>query len=159
MANQKEVLSYTVQKSKDGIQWNDVNTIPPSVGTGPVSYQYTDNAPFSETYYRIKETDLDGKFSFSVIRRVSKPGGATVSRIYPNPFIDQLSIELAGQVSSSTVVVSLTDVRGALIRRQKFQTSSQAITISGLHIPRGVYYLKVEAEGGKLLYSQQIQRY
>ena len=159
VANQKDVMSYTVQKSKDGTQWNDINTIPLIAGPGPVSYHYTDNTPFSETYYRIKETDLDGKFSFSVIRRVSKPGVPAVSRIYPNPFIDQLTIELANQASSSAVMVSLTDIRGALVRRYKFQVGSQAMTISGLHIPRGMYYLRVETEDGKLLFSQQVQRY
>ncbi len=76
---------FTVERSQDGIEFEDLNTVKGS-GTTSVkhSYESFDYAPYKGiSYYRIKQTDYDGKYTYSDIQSVnfSTPGSLFVSRI------------------------------------------------------------------------------
>ena len=67
---------FTIQKSKDESGWDDVLKI---AGNGTTSttqyYSAIDQQPYNGTsYYRLKQTDIDGKESYSPIVSSEKPG-------------------------------------------------------------------------------------
>ena len=160
ISQQTNVKNYVIEKSKTGDQWIEIATINARQSTATdLEYSFTDNDPFENTYYRIRQNDVDGKFSFSVIRKITVHKNST-GRVYPNPFNKQLTINLAAN-SDKLLFVRLTDVNGRRILNEKHMVQNgNVITLSNLqHIKNGVYYLAVENEDGFLLYSQQILKH
>lgn len=67
---------------------------------------------------------------------------SSVSKIYPNPVVDQLNIESVSMIN----LVILRDIKGGIL----FETKPQEkfLNISFLHIPSGVYFLEIQKENG-----------
>ena len=77
---------WIIQRSNDGITWGDIDFV---VGKGNsnelTTYQATDKSPNSGiNYYRLKQMDFDGRFSFSHIESAEFNLGADV-KLFPNP--------------------------------------------------------------------------
>tara|TARA_R110002049_G_scaffold279949_2_gene459136 strand:- start:30217 stop:31407 length:1191 start_codon:yes stop_codon:yes gene_type:complete len=65
------------------------------------------------------------------------------ANVYPNPVNDILNIELKNQTKAD---VSLFDINGRLILKQKLEDSQTPINIETLHV--GIYVLKIQTEHG-----------
>jgi len=64
---------FTVEKSADGINFNVMNYYRGAGNSDKViNYSGTDNKPFAIiTYYRLKQTDFDGNFTYSNVVSVN----------------------------------------------------------------------------------------
>jgi hypothetical protein len=85
-ASEKDNEYFSLEKSRDGRQFNEIGRVA-GAGTSTVklTYQFTDDFPFGGTsYYRLKQVDLDGTFTYSRIVAVNSEVTAAL-RIYPNP--------------------------------------------------------------------------
>ncbi len=87
---------FVLEKSRDGLNWETLEKID---GKGnsqlPSNYEVIDKYPFpANSYYRLKQTDFDGQFSYSKIEVVNKlyEGKEAIS-IYPNPAVDFIWVE------------------------------------------------------------------
>lgn len=64
---------FTIEKSDDGINFESVGFVDGSGNSNSlISYEYVDENPFKLTYYRLKQTDFDGAYTFSSIIKVSE---------------------------------------------------------------------------------------
>ena len=138
---------------KDGINYLALAQV---AGAGTTSlehhYQYRhNNVTTGSYYYRIKQTDLDGRFSYSktVMIRVGSglSGGLNV---YPNPIEgEQANINFYLQ-QSSIVTINLYTSNGRLIRTSKtrFSRGQQSVPFSLTNLPSGVYVITVKDETG-----------
>ncbi|MCB0489073.1 MAG: T9SS type A sorting domain-containing protein [Cyclobacteriaceae bacterium] len=77
---------FTVERSTDAEQWNEVTSV---VGAGTSTevkhYQILDYDPIQgKSYYRLKQTDFDGKFDYSPIVAVEFTGRSALF-VSPNP--------------------------------------------------------------------------
>ena len=98
---------FTIERSKDGIQWDNIYV---TAGAGNSStilnYEFTDaNPPIGLVYYRLKQTDYDGAYSYSDIIVVNSlfSNGSIIS--YPNPAQDIFLVEMKG-IQNPEVLVS-----------------------------------------------------
>ncbi len=79
---------YTIEHSIDGINWQIIGTV---VGAGNSNamkdYSFTDPGSYTDlSYYRLKQTDYDGKFEYTSIISISNCKDViTQFDIYPNP--------------------------------------------------------------------------
>jgi parallel beta-helix repeat protein len=76
---------FIVEKSKDGVSWTDLAKIT-AAGFSNSSKDYTaiDSTPYKgKNFYRLKQVDNDGKFTYSKILETDVAYGAL--NIYPNP--------------------------------------------------------------------------
>jgi len=78
---------FSVERSIDGITFE---SIVEKKGAGnssqKINYAAIDDKPFGGiTYYRLKQTDFDGKYSYSKSVPVEFNNGKTAFNIYPNP--------------------------------------------------------------------------
>lgn len=77
---------FTIEKSTDLINWQIVSRIK-GAGNSVVTQEYTHldiNSPEKTKYYRLKQTDFDGKFSYSTIETIEIDATQTI-KLYPNP--------------------------------------------------------------------------
>ncbi len=75
-----------------------------------INYEYLDDAPFSGTqYYRLKQTDYDGQFSYSSVIELSNlEQQSQALKIYPNPVLSQATLILNTSQSEKANIQILT---------------------------------------------------
>jgi hypothetical protein len=77
---------FTIERSADGISWETVHTLPGSKNSSQVrDYSWIDDSPFAGiSYYRLKQTDYDGKSETFNIVSVEQ-NQVEELQAYPNP--------------------------------------------------------------------------
>jgi hypothetical protein len=137
-ASEKNNQGFEVERSADGVKFEKIGFVKGN-GTSSETKQYTyEDYRLSSavTYYRLKQVDFDGTFTYSKVVSVVGEGG-TKLKAYPNPVATVLMLETA--VKGNYEVINLlgqTVLRG--------QATAQMIDVSAL--PQGNYILKVGSE-------------
>ena len=107
------------------------------------SYGVEDTRPYSGiSYYRLKQTDFDGKFSYSEVEVVSLEGAPQSELLlYPNPAQENITLEGIGV---GVLPIFIYNVYGQLVSDQILVTDKQAdkliIDIASLKV--GIYTVK-----------------
>lgn len=138
---------FDVMYSKDGTNFASLRTMP---ATGSIraggTYSFTHSSPVQGlNYYRIRETDMNGKTSYSIISMVQY--SAVSIRLAPNPVNDHFKLSLP--YSGKPITVLIRNNNGAVIYKQVV-TATEIIIMSNHWLP-GVYQLEVQDAGHKNL--------
>jgi len=80
---------FTVERSTNGIEWSPIAQVKAAGNSTKLdSYSYTDEEIINEhQYYRIKQTDFDGKYTYSKVLAVDNSESSIETNVYPNPAI------------------------------------------------------------------------
>lgn len=144
---------FDLQRSTDGINWTTIGFVA-SNGNSNVQtdYNYYDiGLSLSRYYYRLKQMDLDNRFSFSNIVKVDlshNRGYYLLSQNYPNPFEDVTTISYYIP-KTCNVKISIIDMNGRTIKiiQDKTQPSgTYTIPFYRKNVAKGLYYYKMETE-------------
>ena len=93
---------FTVESSVDASRWSVVGEVR-GVGNSstPISYSLIDESPSNGIiYYRLKQTDFDGEYSYSKIVAIELKNTSTIL-VYPNPSSGIIIIQDTGEVITS----------------------------------------------------------
>jgi hypothetical protein len=139
-ATEKNNHYFTIQKSEDAIHWHEAGTVN---GAGNSSqrrnYGFKDFATGTLTYYRLKQTDLERKSTYSKIIWVEcGPLSHAPTYIHPNPASGELHV--TGQGIHSVEVV---DCLGKLVTTEISQRSSNGQTLMVSGIAEGLYTVRI----------------
>lgn len=89
--NELNVKSYSIEKSIDAGRFYAVGAIS-GKGNGNNSYQFIESVSLSEHgYYRIKQIDHDGKYSYSSVIKLQSIHAERM-QVFPTPFKNNLTI-------------------------------------------------------------------
>ena len=135
-------LRYEVEWSTDAAHYTAIEIVNyNALARG--NYMAIDIQPVSgNNYYRIKQIDVDGRFSYSNIKLI-KLTDKIVINVYPNPASDVVNI-----VGWNTIKqMQLYDLSGRKIN--EWSTGQQTISINNLN--NGTYILKMELKTGAIL--------
>ena len=94
-------------------------------------------------YYRVKETDLDGKFIYTKIVAVNFDLPENIAVVYPNPTTDNVVLNITN-FASNTLSYQLYDLSGKLLFNNKINDSQTIIALKTL--PLATYNLKIVNE-------------
>jgi hypothetical protein len=140
---------FTIERTRNGRDFEVVGTVDGS-GTTPQGKEYSliDNAPYDGlSYYRLKQTDFDGKstiFDLKAVEFATAHNGLSFDLI-PNPAgSDQVYVNLEG-ISDSEVSVNVFDVAGKLVYSKAIMLSSSgtaALELNNL-LSSGLYMVRV----------------
>ncbi|MBP8240055.1 MAG: T9SS type A sorting domain-containing protein, partial [Saprospiraceae bacterium] len=148
-ASETKFSHFEIERSADGATWAKIGSVP-GLGntTAEQFYQFTDKQPLPLGYYRLRMVDLDGSAAFSKIVSADRQKQASKLRISPNPFSDQLFINLYAQ-EAATAFVSLTDVAGKVIWQMQIAVTegSNRLHFDLPEIPQGIYMLQMKMPG------------
>jgi acetyltransferase-like isoleucine patch superfamily enzyme len=102
------------------------------------------------SYYRLKQMNLDGTYSYSEIKAVEGIQAESIIRIFPNPTSDILNIDLTSE--ATYVQIKIYDSKGALVLdAQQEMNNNQLIQIH--HLGRwadGVYLLRLTTDSNQV---------
>ena len=143
---------FTIERSVNGTNWEIVNTIDGAGNSSSLlNYTSIDNSPLSGiSYYRLKQTDFDGQFSYSNIKNVNiKNLGNSKIEIFPNPTESQITIigniiELGQVKIYNTLGQDLTNFTN------KIDSGKLKLIIDLSELNEGMYYIKTKTTANKV---------
>jgi hypothetical protein len=151
---------FTLYKSPDAKTWVEISRVAGAGNSNAVTnYSATDdNYQGNIAYYRLKQTDFDGKFVwFNVsVANCTKADESIVS-INPNPFISFITVTIDDATQINNYELRIYNYLGSEVL--KTSVTKQTTTLEGLNLPTGFYTYKVMShnkiiQSGKLI-SQQ----
>lgn len=139
---------FAVERSSDSRNWQQIGFVPSAAvggnSTSKLDYTAYDAAPMTGiNYYRLKQTDIDNKITYTEMRHVVFGKDNSIS-IYPNPTTDMLHINTADQ--SKIAEVRILDINGKMV----YQAKEAGNGISLGKLARGTYMLQVEQTSGNV---------
>ncbi|PHN04767.1 hypothetical protein CRP01_19845 [Flavilitoribacter nigricans DSM 23189 = NBRC 102662] len=137
---------FAIEHAGDGVHFKELERVP-GFGTSQEShrYQFTDLHPVSgNNYYRLRQTDLDGTFTYSEIRVASISASSQTARLYPNPVGDYLEINWTESIDT-TLPYSLIDQWGREVQSGILSLQSGRARLEDLEgsLPAGIYFMRV----------------
>jgi len=119
-----------------------------------LSYAFIDaGAPSSTLYYRLRQIDKDGKFSYSDIRMVNDaPGTDARLKISPNPASDQVVVSWRGIMGATKLTVR--NVQGA--KMKQYAVNGENFNLGLKYLANGVYVIQISDAAGKVLDQQKL---
>ena len=140
---------FTVERSGDGESFDEVMILKGAGNSkGVKKYATTDHNPFpGRSYYRLKQTDFDGKYSYSDVISVQMVEGASW-RVFPNPNDGNIiNLKLTKNESGKEVQIIIHDLNGKSFL-QTYSTPDDRSIIS-LSLPQkltnGVYIISIQS--------------
>ena len=101
-------------------------------------YSLVDSSPlYGRSYYRLKQTDFDGKFTYSELKTIDYDGPdfATLTA-YPNPVADAtLKIKIEGLKECGDVRLQILNIQGQKVFEKIIEVNTPGI-ITGRNIPK-----------------------
>lgn len=141
---------FTIEKSLDGESYMASADVKGSGNTTtPRHYSYEDRQPVTgRSYYRLKQTDFDGTFTYSKAVMVDYEGPKNpVLTILSNPQRDNsIHFRIVGVPDILSIRVVLFDLQGRILARQKYDISNPGVLEGKLKLAAplsaGLYILK-----------------
>lgn len=115
--NENNSQAFEIERSNGAATFIKIGDLPATGTSSSVqSYSFIDALPAAgNNKYRLKLIDRDGKYSYSpVVLLTKKQNGLTLQNIFPNPFVNELNIQIASD-KNQPVQLRLTDISGKTI--------------------------------------------
>jgi hypothetical protein len=145
---------FEVLHSGDGSNFVKIGTVPGHLNSSVFqNYFFDDPSPFNGmNYYRLKQVDLDGHASYSIILSIDMDLVNNIYfQVYPNPAHDRVTISCNGLPAGNRINVDMFNSGGSLVYRQTAVPGSNGgitITRSG-SMYSGVYYIRITLPSGE----------
>jgi hypothetical protein len=118
-------LGFDIEKSEDGVAFEKIAfvksfAIQGNSNTG-LKYSYHDNQILSkETYYRLKQVDVNGKHEYSttISLKPTFKNNFGIKNIFPNPVKNDLFVSVESASESYTNFV-ITDLKGSIVLSER----------------------------------------
>ncbi len=144
-ASEEKSAHFEIERSKDGASFEYVGSVYAQGNTEKnSSYKFIDGQAYEGTsYYRLKQTDLDGSFIYSEIRTVNF-GEQSGYIVFPNPSTHGFHINSTHTSQTLGLRLQLTDVAGQIILEKDLSLSPEHDYLFGESLPQGLYILHVK---------------
>lgn len=141
---------FSIERSENGIDFQSIGiTSGAGNSNAVIEYAFSDDSPFTGyNYYRIKQTDFDGKFSFSEITFVNFENfsdNISVASGNGNIVINIFSEE------ESNVNLSIFELSGKQVASKKYMVSKgqNQINAGNEILSDNIYIINIENSGGE----------
>jgi len=147
---EQNVDHFEVERCLDGIHFRTVLTVK-AVGNSQTEQQYTgdDRAPGAGmNYYRLKEVDLDGNFTYSPVVVVRMGKKSIEPLVYPNPVESAFNIVAGREIIKEVNVYDVSGRRSA----QLINTSAlSTLLIPCPNLASGIYIVEIKTDTQRYL--------
>ncbi|MCB9189661.1 MAG: T9SS type A sorting domain-containing protein [Flavobacteriales bacterium] len=138
---------FTIERSDDGINFYGITKIAGAGNSTTLTeYSTQDINPLSGTsYYRLKQTDFNGEYSFSNVEVVHMNVLSDDVIVFPNPLSErdrELTVRFTTTAERSLTIV---DQLGKIVSNE-IHTSDSEVLLSTTHLSKGVYFIKIASD-------------
>jgi hypothetical protein len=145
--DETSAIQFTVQRSSDGINFTAIGSVAGTGDGATVNHTFTDNSPLPNTlnYYRLEWTDGTNEVTYSNIVTLNGFSASNFLGLVPNPFRDEVTIQLS-LPQAEQVAVRVLDSKGMVLRQFQYQgiKGSNSIEVNGLsNLPVSIYFIQV----------------
>jgi hypothetical protein len=137
---------FTLERSIDGMNFNLLAKVD-AAGSSVTEkkYRYVDHAlPGSPyVYYRLSQTDKDGKKQIFGIRKVFIGNNGFELRVFPTLTTGTLNVEVQG-VTSDPMNIRIVDLSGKILMQQVIAPRQNRLTMNVGKLARGIYILQAD---------------
>ncbi len=144
---------FTVERSLNGADFITVEKVKGAGNSSTIKhYLVTDmNQPLTTIYYRIRQTDLDGKTSYSSIKSINLSEKAVtfnLTDVFPNPFTNDIQI-MINSINNREVDLIISDISGKEVYHKSatLKTGDNKIILNLEHLNQGTYFLNLRSGG------------
>lgn len=145
--SEQQNKGFVIERSADATNWISLGFVPAQSAEGNSNqhlyYAFTDPKPNAGiAYYRLKQTDLNGAYTYSPVQKLNRQASATIS-IYPNPATDHIAI---GGISGGAQF-DIRDVSGNLV----LHSSTEDRHVIPIHnLVAGYYFIAIRQTDGTI---------
>lgn len=145
---------FTVERTYNLEQFEKVVTVKGNGTTkAKTSYTAVDDAPLpGKSYYRLKQTDFDGKVSFSEVREIFNDLPTQIY-LYPNPVTQgAVTFELRGGKPLTQLPITIHDITGRSVYSSNFGLDNTGFIKTSIELPQipaGIYIFVVDTPLGQ----------
>lgn len=143
---------FTIERSADGRSFKEIGKVKGAGNSSTyLEYQLKDKSPLTGyNYYRLKQTDTDGKFSYSktdvVYFENTLISHENSIHIWPNPAVNSVvNISCEGFQPGEVVLLELRDMTGNLRQQEQVQATDNGSVFSRMNLSNtlspGVYFI------------------
>ncbi len=151
---------FTVEKSSDAVNYDVLDEVAGAGNSSTVqNYSYIDDNVFDGvSYYRLKQTDFDGKFEYFApqsINSQSSSGSLTLTNVKPNPFKGQFILEIESE-KSGVVDFLITSMNGSKVHSSQIELNkgrNEYTYSKGSGLTPGTYIISIVQDGVPLTYK------
>ena len=112
---------FEIDHSADGINFSSIGIVKGNGSTSiPKDYQFVDANPVNgNNYYRLKQVDIDGNYTYSSIVVVKFATGFTY-KVYPNPAKNKVNIVISSD-KDQVMLFNLCEISGKIIETKELE--------------------------------------
>lgn len=145
-AQEQNSKDFDVQRSIDGVHYTSIGQVDAAGNSSsPRNYSFTDASPATGlNYYRLSETDLDGKSMYSPVKTLVFSTGAAQKLVWFSTGGSTVEVNL---LNGSNEFYTLNGIDGRIL--QKGQLNAGKLYLSGL--AAGIYIVNIDTFAGDQL--------
>lgn len=146
---------FTIERSPDGKTFTEIlRQHGAGNSTSTINYSAVDQNPFKGiSYYRLKQTDFDGKNTYSEVKSIRNDVKVdtqlAIQSIGPNPFYDSFNINYFVEMQGA-VELQITNYSGLKVYKENIYANKGYNTFSFIdktNLPAGVYFVTITSCG------------
>jgi hypothetical protein len=165
-ASEENNMGFEIQRSLDAANFEKIGFVYSKENgnsRAELSYNFNDAQLISPTqYYRLRQLDFDGSQTFSnvvaISTRLEDANNSVAIKLYPNPVVEELYIEL-GEIPKNKLRVQFYTLKGTLQKELIFNSESRTvkITLQNNELPEALYIVRI-FDGAILLDTRKIYK-
>lgn len=143
-------VGFDIERSQDGKAFRAIGNVATQAIDGnsaqKMAYNFQDNTPLEgANYYRVKQTDKDGKFSYSNVAFVQFKANSNF-HVYPNPATDKVTV--TGKDMQQVVVYNMLGQRVLTAT-----ANGETLVMNTADLAAGNYTLQIISKGNTNTFS------
>jgi hypothetical protein len=160
-ASERNNSHFEVERTADGRRFTTIGKVAGS-GNSTVerTYTFTDESPIAKAYYRIKQVDFDGQFSYSRTLMLERARSWREFTLYPSPLSSNSDLTLSFSLDRAQPMdIRLVDTYGRTLLHQTFegQKGENIRSLEAAQLPSGIYFA-IMSDGNEMS-TQKIVKY
>lgn len=150
-ANESNNKGFEIERSINGKDFAKIAFIPSKSVQGnsvaTITYSFDDaRVVAGKNYYRLKQLDNDGKFTYSNIVSINLNSNSIFSvKVLANPIGDMLALNVKS-ASDRTIQINVTNAAGAIVlsKQQTIGAGENNFNLSAVKLPKGILFVTVK---------------
>ncbi len=143
--NENNTDYFEVERAGDDFIYSPIGKTKAGNAPGILLYNFTDYAPNNSiNYYRLKQYDKDGKFTYSKVIHFQNSAGVGFS-ISPNPVKNKINLKLSGFQNGQVINYYIFSASGSLVKIGHEDSGASQVTVDVSNLGGGTYFIKAIA--------------